>query len=91
MPTRAPRHRPAHAKPRASAHARGYGAHWKKVRAVILSRDPVCVVCRHAPSLHVDHIVAHVVGEAHDPANLRGLCASCHGRKTVRDDGGFGR
>ena len=46
------------------------------------------------PAVHVDHVRA--VSGPDDlgfwaAANHRGLCASCHSRKTVREDGGLGR
>jgi len=41
----------------------------------------------------VDHIVPHKEDYAlfWDPTNWQGLCKSDHSRKTVREDGGFGR
>jgi 5-methylcytosine-specific restriction protein A len=42
----------------------------------------------------VDHIVA-IRGEAdplfYEPSNHSAKCGPCHSRKTVRQDGGFGR
>nr|WP_197408087.1 MULTISPECIES: HNH endonuclease signature motif containing protein [unclassified Guyparkeria] len=37
-------------------------------------------------------VVDHIDGNAHnnEPGNLAALCASCHSRKTARQDGGFG-
>lgn len=53
---------------------------WRKLRAVVLRRSPLCVLCRAAASV-VDHITARADGGAeYDQNNLRTLCASCHAR-----------
>jgi 5-methylcytosine-specific restriction protein A len=52
---------------------------WPAIRARILARDPLCTGCGQTPSTDVDHI-HH--GDNHDEANLRGLCARCHSRKS---------
>jgi 5-methylcytosine-specific restriction enzyme A len=60
------------------------GATWRKLRAVVLTRDPLCPRCRQAGyierAVEVDHIDS-------DPsnntlANLVGLCKLHHGQKT---------
>ena len=60
------------------------GAAWRKLRVVVLSRDPLCPRCRQAgymePAVEVDHI-------DNDPrnnmlSNLVGLCKLHHGQKT---------
>jgi 5-methylcytosine-specific restriction protein A len=102
MPTRSPVHRPQGWKPREqvkrevdrlrpSARERGYGTDWVLLRAIILKRDPICKHCGQAKSKHVDHILSRKRGGTDDPSNLQGLCWSCHSRKTVREDGGWGR
>jgi len=61
---------------------------WRALRLVILRRDPVCVDCGELPSRHVDHRMPHR-GDPRlfwDPANLQGLCAQCHARKTGRGE-----
>ena len=65
---------------------------WRRLRLVILQRDPICVKCKRKASTHVDHIRAHKGDQTlfWDQANLQGLCLSCHSRKTVYKDGGFG-
>ncbi|MCC6426268.1 MAG: HNH endonuclease [Phycisphaerales bacterium] len=70
---------------RESAHKRGYGADWRRLRTVIIARDPICKVCTRAPSTTVDHIVSKALGGDDSEANLRGLCATCHKRKTGQD------
>ncbi len=94
MPTRPPTHKPPRAKlsdGRPSSHARGYDARWQKLRLTILQRDLLCRACRHALSVHVDHVKAKTAGGSDDESNLEGLCGPCHSRKTVTHDGGFGR
>lgn len=89
---RCERHRPQ----RASAAARGYGAHWRVLRAQFLATSPVCVDCG-APASVPDHAPVSRVelvrrGDP-DPDGFHHLvprCAACHGRRTVRDDGAFG-
>lgn len=75
---------------RPSAAARGYGTDWRKLRVVILRRDPVCRLCKQSPSRHVDHIISREGGGSDRPSNLQGTCARCHSRKTAAHDGGFG-
>lgn len=66
-----------------SASSRGYGATWRRLRAMILSRDPICVECSRAPSKTVDHVVPKHLGGEDTMENLRGLCMPCHARKTA--------
>jgi len=64
---------------------------WRKARKEYLQYHPACVECRHAATV-VDHIVPHRGNEdlLWDRSNWQALCKRCHGRKTARDDGGFG-
>jgi 5-methylcytosine-specific restriction endonuclease McrA len=39
---------------------------------------------------HLDHKIARNAGGTDDANNLHWLCHSCHSRKTVKKDGGFG-
>ncbi len=69
---------------------------WKAVRLSKLSRNPLCEECLRIgvtePAKHVDHIKSIANGgEKLCMSNLRSLCVSCHSRKTVYRDGGFGR
>jgi 5-methylcytosine-specific restriction protein A len=76
---------------RPSARQRGYDRDWQAKRAAFLRAHPTCVACG-APASVVDHVTPHK-GDKRlfaDPANWQALCATCHGRKTVRNDGGFG-
>ncbi|MED4586658.1 HNH endonuclease [Brevibacillus choshinensis] len=82
---------------RGSAAQRGYDRRWQKARLVYLAKHPLCVHCqaegRVKVAEHLDHIVAHK-GNAElfwNESNWQGLCHSCHSKKTVREDGGWGR
>lgn len=77
---------------RSSAWARGYDADWQAARAAHLAAHPACVECGE-PATLVDHVIS-IRKAPHlrlDPFNFASMCASCHGRKTTRVDGGFGR
>ncbi len=85
------RHYASH--PRGSSSQQGYGAAWRRVRAVVLQRDPICrdeAGCNQR-STDVDHIVARKHGGSDDASNLRGLCHRHHSRKTAIIDGRWGR
>jgi len=77
---------------RGSAHARGYGRRWRKVRLAALAREPLCRMCGEAgrlmPANEVDHIDGDSGNNRED--NLRPLCKSCHSGRTARDQA-FGR
>ena len=78
---------------RAALSARGWyhTRRWRQLRALILGRSPLCVVC-HGAATTVDHLVPHGMSPDlfWDEANLQTLCTSCHSRKTAVQDGGFG-
>jgi 5-methylcytosine-specific restriction protein A len=77
-------------KRRGTSAQRGYGTtHHRRFRAAVLERDPVCVRCRQAPSVHADH---HPLGrrelteqglDPDDPKYGRGLCPPCHSSETA--------
>lgn len=87
----------AHGLPRGSAASRGYGQRWRRLARMQLMRQPLCAdpfgvhAGRPVRGAHVDHIVPRQAGGTDALENLQTLCASCHSRKTVRCDGGFGR
>jgi len=85
---------------RGSAASRGYGYAWQKLRQQVLTEEPCCRLCLangvRVATTDVDHIIprrefleARVEGDPDRRENLQGLCASCHSRKTARDDSYF--
>lgn len=74
---------------RPSPAKRGYGTHWRQIRANFLRKHPVCACCPER-STDVDHIIALASGGTHRDDNLQALCKSCHSRKTAQQDHGFG-
>lgn len=84
----APRRRPSSA-------AQGYGQeHERRFRARVLARDPVCVLCDAAPSVHADHWprskreLREAGLDEHNPIYGRGLCPPCHSAETARNQPG---
>jgi 5-methylcytosine-specific restriction protein A len=85
---------------RPSAAKRGYGRRWQATSAGRLRSHPLCVdpdglhKGRTVAAALTDHIIA-VDGPTDplfwDPNNWQSLCWPCHGHKTVKEDGGFGR
>lgn len=77
---------------RPSSSRRGYGTHWRRVRASYLRRHPICEEdgCE-ADAVDVDHIDGSGPRGDNSDANLRALCKPHHSSKTVKHDGGFGR
>jgi len=83
---------------RPSAAKRGYGYRWQSTSRGRLIKHPWCadpdkVHALPARATLTDHIIA-VTGPRDprfwDPKNWQSLCDSCHGRKTAKEDGGFG-
>ena len=73
------------------------GRRWRRIRAQFLAANPACLDCGgsatvadHAPVSRRELIAR---GEAHPDAHrhLQPRCASCHSRRTVAVDGGFGK
>lgn len=65
---------------------------WRNLRAVVLAQEPLCRECAKAQVLRAATQVDHMDGDDSNNAmeNLQPLCASCHSRKTAKQDGGFG-
>lgn len=80
---------------RPSPSRRGYDVTWRAIRDAFLRRHPLCEMECAARSLttpasQVDHKLPLARGGTHDSRNLQAACASCHSRKTAREDGRFG-
>jgi 5-methylcytosine-specific restriction protein A len=56
---------------------------WRRIRAAILERDPICKNCGVRPSAFCDHIIAKA--DDHQPEGLQGLCGPCHDQKSSRE------
>lgn len=74
---------------RGTSAERGYGHAWRKLRAHILSIEPLCRSCaargRVAAGSEVDHVTPKSKGGTDDVSNLQSLCKSCHSDKTMRE------
>jgi 5-methylcytosine-specific restriction endonuclease McrA len=62
-----------------------YGAHWREIRARVLTEEPTCRLCG-APATDVDHIKAAEDGGTEARENLRALCHPCHKRHTAEQN-----
>lgn len=84
-------------KDRGTSTSRGYDSNWRKARIRYLREHPLCVEClkenRIVEATVVDHIIPHKGDMVlfWNESNWQSLCKSCHDRKTVKQDGGFGR
>ena len=85
-------------KQRGSRIERGYTNDWIRYSRNYRHHHPLCVICQRnniiKPSEHTDHIIP--VQGPRDPQfwneqNHQALCASCHSKKTVKEDGGWGK
>lgn len=85
---------------RGNSNSRGYGAKWRRLRKLVLNRDPICKCvddscqcggggCMKA-STDADHIIPKRDGGLDRMPNLQGLCHDCHSSKTAREDGRWG-
>jgi 5-methylcytosine-specific restriction protein A len=77
---------------RLSRHERGYGAHWVKLRRIVLQRDKyLCQPCRRNKRLSVaaavDHVRPKAKGGTDELENLEAICDPCHRAKSARDRG----
>lgn len=58
---------------------------YRRLRARILRRDPICCICHHEDSTEVDHVVPISRGGTDHPDNLQGVCRGCHAVKSGRE------
>jgi 5-methylcytosine-specific restriction protein A len=79
-------------KRRGSSTERGYGARHQRIREVVRREEPLCRECLSnnitTASSEMDHIDGNSMNTRRD--NLQMLCKTCHSRKTIREQGGFG-
>ena len=72
-------------KRRGNSGQRGYGAHHRKWRKMVLARNPLCADCGR-PATVADHIKPLKRGGSWSLTNGAGRCHGCHQRKTARDN-----
>ncbi|MER2520230.1 MAG: HNH endonuclease signature motif containing protein [Bdellovibrionales bacterium] len=79
-------------KNRPNARQRGYTKQWQCEAKSFLGTHSFCRACG-ARAAVVDHVIPHKgnMDLFWDRTNWQPLCATCHNRKTVSQDGGFGR
>jgi 5-methylcytosine-specific restriction endonuclease McrA len=58
-------------------------SNWRRIRAEIIARDPICTLCETRPSTHCDHIKPKT--DDNRPSQLQGVCAECHMQKSSRE------
>ncbi len=87
-------HKRAADKARGTSKERGYSTPGhRRFRRLVLRRDPICVICKTAPSSVADHYPVSrrdlVASGANpdDPNAGRGVCKPCHDRSTATTDG----
>ena len=65
---------------RGTAAQRGYGGNWRKIRAMLLAREPLCRECDRQGKTTAATMVHHIDGNPHNnhPSNHVPLCDVCH-------------
>lgn len=89
--TYCPTHKRVHKRRPAVYHALYGSTAYRRARDAFMAAHQVCAICG-APATDLDHINPHR-GDLKlfwDTDNWQPLCASCHSRKTAREDGGYG-
>jgi 5-methylcytosine-specific restriction protein A len=60
-----------------------HSTRWRRLRLIVLARDPVCRMCGQEASTDADHVVPITRGGAKwNLDNLQGFGPSCHAKKT---------
>ncbi len=62
-------------------------AEWRRIRADLLRREPLCRSCHSRNEVTAATDVDHINNDPMDnrPENLQPLCKSCHSRKTAAE------
>lgn len=87
----------AYDRERGTAAQRGYGAEWARNRRRYLQQHPLCVECAKREITRAATVVDHIIPAKVRPDlfwnqdNWQPLCASCHGKKTRRENAGKGQ
>lgn len=82
---------------RGNSNERGYSYAWQQARAGFLRKHPLCAAHEKKGEVVAATVVDHIDPHKGDKdkfwerTNWQPLCKPCHDRKTVIEDGGFGR
>jgi 5-methylcytosine-specific restriction protein A len=61
-------------------------AQWRRLRVIVLNRDPICKMCDDRASSVADHIIpVRLGGSMWDLSNLQGVCDTCHNSKSGKE------
>ncbi len=73
---------------RSPEHDKRYGYRWRKVRNLVMARNPFCEQCksegRYTLATEIHHIKPLAEGGTNDLDNLMSLCRSCHAKIHAR-------
>ena len=63
---------------------------WRKLRQMILHKQPICVMCQQKKRYKTANTIDHILpinkgGAVWSIDNLQALCTSCHNKKSARD------
>ena len=66
-------------------------APWRKLRKLVLDKNPLCVHCLKEDIVKPADVVDHIVpvkrgGDKLNESNLQGLCHQCHNKKTYYEN-----
>ena len=75
------------ARPASASSSRLLGSSWLVLRAKVLRRDPMCVLCTAkglvSVSVVADHVIPVALNGPSELWNLQGLCQACHDAKSA--------
>lgn len=74
---------------RGTSTERGYNYQWRKIRAYVLNREPLCRECANEGRVTPAVAVHHIDGNVHNMSldNLEPICQSCHSKITAKEQG----